>query len=121
MQQKTPHKRGFDVGATRAAQNRKVPQQKLVTDNTHKLAIFRALFLKPDLTILFREQSVVPSNANVDTCVKARATLPYQDVSSDRFLSTEHFYAQPFGLRIAAVSATAACFFMCHCSVPSKK
>jgi hypothetical protein len=48
-----------------------------------------------------------------------RTALTHEDVSGNHFFAAEDFHAKALALRITAVSATAACFFVCHCISPS--
>jgi len=90
----------------------------LVRNNAHKLAVFRTLLLEFNVARAFREQGVIPADADVCACMITSATLPDENISSDNFLAAKHFDAQSLGLRITTVLTTAACFLMCHCSVP---
>jgi hypothetical protein len=60
---------------------------------------------------------VITAAANIFTGVKLGATLANDDVSRQNFLSAEFLYAKSFGLGIASVTGTTACFLMCHKSI----
>src|SRR6185369_6813435 len=61
-----------------------------------------------------REQRMVRAGADVRARAHGCTALPDQDISCQNGFAAEAFYAQPLGMRVAAVSGTAACFFMCH-------
>ena len=60
------------------------------------------------------EQSVILAHADVVTRVNARTALTDNDAASIDALTAVHLDAQSFLLGIAAVSRSAAAFFMCH-------
>ena len=70
---------------------------KLVRYNTHKLAILRALPLKPDLASFLRKQRVITAYADISACMNARSTLPNENVAGYNCLAAEHLDAQSFG------------------------
>ena len=55
-----------------------------------------------------------PCQPGIFTGVKPTPSLSYNYVACKHLFPTKFFDAQPFGDRVAAVSGTAACFFMCH-------
>src|SRR5690349_15048401 len=81
-------------------------------DDVHHRA--PGLRLELDLAVGLGEQGVVAAHADVDAGMELRAALAHQDVAGDDALAAELLEAEALGLRIAAVTGTAACFFMCH-------
>jgi hypothetical protein len=57
---------------------------------------------------------VVLAHADVLTRMHLGAALADDDAAGGDQLIAVAFDAEAFGIRIAAVSGTAACFFMCH-------
>ena len=88
------------------------------SNNAHVLAILRAFFLELDVPVAFGEQRVITTNANIHTGVDTRAALSNDDIPGNNRLADIFFDAQPFGIGIATVLSTAACFFMSHFLVP---
>ena len=86
--------------------------------DTNELPILRTLALELHKSVLLGEQGVIAAEANILASVDTCATLANDDISGNNFLAAVDFDAQAFTLRIATVLGTAACFFMCHCTVP---
>lgn len=88
-------------------------------NDTDMLAVLGALGLKHDLAVNQCEQGVILAAANVGTGVELGATLANQDIAGIHFLAAKAFDAKTLGNRIATVSCTTACFFMCHFTITS--
>ena len=78
----------------------------------------RAPTLKLDAAISRGEQRVIPAYTHILTGAITSATLAHQDISSQYFLAAELLQAKALGFRVATVSRTAACFFVCHVLLP---
>ena len=94
------------------------PQSGFLLNHAYELAVFRTFLFELDVAVCLREQGVIATDTDVYASMKTRATLADNDVSGYDFLATENLDAKTFGLGIAAVLATTACFFVCHCGVP---
>jgi len=68
------------------------------SDHVDKLAVFRPFSRELDLAIFFREQGVVAADANVNACMKMRATLTNNDVAGNHLLAAVDLHAQSFTL-----------------------
>src|SRR5437773_3597557 len=77
-----------------------------------------ALDFELDFAVDEGEQRVILADADVDAGVHFGPALADDDGSRDDRLAAEGFDAKPCGLRIAAVTRAAACFFVCHDSLP---
>src|SRR5271170_838695 len=73
-----------------------------------------ALDAKLDDTVSFGEQGVISADADVDAGAINCAALANQDVARKHILAAEFLDAETLGMRVAAVTSTAACFFVCH-------
>ena len=82
--------RATPVGGRRAGDS-------LARNYTHKLAILRALLLKLDVPVFFREQRVIAANSHVPASMDARAALPDDDIAGNHCLPAKQFNAQAFG------------------------
>src|SRR5207248_8542916 len=82
--------------------------------DTHDGLLARALGPELDLAIDQREQGVVLADANIHPGMNLGPALTHDDRARRNRLAAERLYAQTFGLGIAAVTRTAACFFVCH-------
>ena len=71
------------------------------------------------MPFLEREQRVVGADADVGARAHRGAALADQDVAGEHALAAELLHAQTLAVRIAAVTSTAACLFMCHVSAPT--
>jgi hypothetical protein len=91
---------------------------RLVGYNAHKLAILRPFLFELHMTIAFCEQRVITTDADIHTCMNSRSALANNNIASNDSLAAIYLDAQPFGFRIATVLTTAACFLMCHCTLP---
>ena len=60
-------------------------------DDADELPVFRALLLELHLAVLLGKQGVVATDADVDACVKTRATLANDDVAGNDFLAAKDF------------------------------
>jgi hypothetical protein len=74
---------------------------KLAGTNAHKLAIFRAFPLEPDMAIFFREQGVIATNTDVYSGMEARTALANENIASQDFLAAVHLDTESWGLLIA--------------------
>ncbi len=63
------------------------------------------------------KKGVVLADADTDTGMELGAALANKDIAGENQLTTVTLDAKPFRFRVAAVTGTAACFFMCHVSV----
>ena len=64
-----------------------------VRDDTHELAVLRALALALDLAVLLGEQRVVTADADVGAGVETRAALAHDDVARENLLAAVDFDA----------------------------
>ena len=86
------------MGAALAANSLPIRVLKaLRSNNAHKLAILRSFLLKLHVTIAFREQCVITTDANIHTRMNARAALANNDIAGNDSLAAINFYAQSFG------------------------
>src|SRR5215472_1038045 len=67
-----------------------------------------------DFAVDQRVQRVVLADTDVDAGMHSRSTLTNDDGAGGDGLATVGFDAQTLRVRIAAVTRTAACFFVCH-------
>jgi len=67
-------------------------------NHVDKLAVFRPFSREFDLTVFFREQSVVAADANIHARMKMRAALTNDNVTGDNFLTAVHLYAKSLAL-----------------------
>jgi hypothetical protein len=75
----------------------------------------RAFNPELDRTSGLGKQGVVLADANILAGVVTRTALTYKNVARQNVLATEAFYTKAFGIRVAAVTGTTACFRVCHC------
>ena len=66
------------------------------SDYVDMLAVLRSLLSKLDRTILFREQGVIATNANIEPRMEVGTTLTHDDIAGNHFLPTVHFHAKSF-------------------------
>src|SRR5882724_7676621 len=64
------------------------------------------------------EQGVIAAEADAGARMKLGAALANDDVAGIHGLSAVNLHPEVFGVRIAAVTGTAASFFMCHDCLP---
>ena len=83
-----------------------------------KLALGHPALLEPDFAVRQRKERVVTAYAHVVTRMKPGAALANQDVAGQNRLTTITLYTQVLGIGIAAITRSAACLFMCLCSIP---
>ncbi len=81
-------------------------------------AIVALVFFKANNPVNQSEQSEIPAQAHIGTGVNLGAQLAHQDISGQYALTAEAFYTASLSLAVAAVSGTAACFFMSHTDAP---
>src|ERR1700736_2464797 len=84
----------------------------LLRNNVDVGVLLGALDAKLDHTVGLREQSVIGANADVYAGAIHGPTLTDQDIAREHGLAAELLDAEALGVRIAAVTGTAACFFM---------
>ncbi len=90
-----------------------------VGNDAHELPVFRAFALELHLAVSFCEQGMISAYADVGTRVKPRSALTNDNIAREHGLTAIDLDAQAFTFGIAAVLAAAACFLVCHKSVPS--
>ncbi len=67
-------------------------------NHVNKLAVFRPFPGELDLTVFFRKQRVVATDADVHARMKMRATLANDNVAGNNFLAAVDLDAQSFAL-----------------------
>ena len=87
-------------------------------DDADELPVLRTLLFKLDVPVFLCEQGMIPTDPDVDSGMKTRTALADDDVARDDLLATVNLYAKSFTLRITTVLGAAACFLVCHCTVP---
>jgi hypothetical protein len=85
--------------------------------NTDPLSILTEFF-EGDNTINLGEQCVVSTTPNIGTRMNSGTELPDDDVTGPDRLTAEFLHPAALPAAVAAVSRTAACFFMSHKSLP---
>jgi hypothetical protein len=90
------------------------PPASLLDNDVDVGVLLGALDPKLDDPVGLREQGVVGANADVHAGTVHRSALADQDVAREHVLATELLDAQTLGVGIAAVTSTAARFFVCH-------
>src|SRR5690606_20659101 len=89
-----------------------------VRDHVHELAVLVTAYHEGHHAIGLGEQGVILAAAHVQAGVETGATLPHDDVAGGNGLAAIHLHAQAFAFRVAAVTGTAACLFVCHVALP---
>ena len=59
----------------------------LFSNDTHKLAVLRALALELDVAVFLGEKRVITTNANINSRVEPRAALANDDITGQYGLS----------------------------------
>jgi len=78
----------------------------------------RAFLFEFHVPVFLGKQRMVTTKSDVDARMKASPALTNNNIAGRHFLATIDLHAKAFTLRIAAVLGTAACFLVCHCSLP---
>ena len=66
----------------------------------------------------FGKQGKIPAHAHVHTGVNGSAELTHQNIASQNALTAKTLYAAALAFTVATVARRAACFLMCHGSLP---
>src|SRR5450756_2194884 len=90
------------------------PHTALLGNDVNVGVLLGALHPELDDAMCFGEQGVVGADTDIHAGAIHSAALADQDVSREHVLAAEFLDAEPLGMRIAAVSGAAACFFVCH-------
>src|SRR5690606_6819028 len=86
--------------------------------HVHVGAAFRTLLLELHLAADQCEQRMVGADAHATAGAHRRAALAHQDIAGQHRFAAEALHAQALAVGFAAVASTAACFLVCHVSLP---
>jgi len=73
-----------------------------------------AAFIELHLTVLEREERPITTGADILPSDEFRAALADDDAASGDHFTAEGLHAEPLRITVAAVTAGALSFFMCH-------
>jgi len=74
----------------------------------------RTLNFKKDAAIDLGKQSVILTDADIHARIKFGAALTHNNITSQNLFTGITLNAQSLRMRIATVTRTTTCFFMCH-------
>src|SRR3954466_11968543 len=84
--------------------------------DAHEGVAFGALLAELHAALFQGEQRVIGADTDVGASTHRGTALADQDVAGNDVLAAVLLHAQTFAVRIAAVTGTAACLFVCHVS-----